>query len=94
MKDQADEKKGKNGKKAAGKAATQREPLTQDEIKLLHDLITEAEKGNHNLVEQGHAVEHLRMCVRQAEAGFEAARKHAAEIHAKIAPLLHRLPTV
>lgn len=53
-----------------------------------------ANKSNHELVEAGFKVTHCRDMLRDAEAQFLVARNENQAIHAEIAPLFHRLPTV
>lgn len=60
----------------------------------MHDLVDIASKSNHALVEAGDRVIHCREMLRQAEEHLVTTRNENQAIHAEIAPLFHRLPTV
>jgi hypothetical protein len=68
------------------------QPLTDEERKALHELIDQAQISNHQLVELGGDVTRLREHLAFAEGSLAKARCHNQELHAKLAPLFHRLP--
>jgi hypothetical protein len=70
------------------------EPLSLEEHQKLHELVEIANKSNHELVEHGFKVNQCREMLKEAEAKLAATRKENQAIHADIAPLFHRLPTV
>lgn len=69
-------------------------PLTPEELKKLRELTDAAAKSNLMLIEAGERVLHIRCALSGAEADYSTVRASNQKLHAEIAPLLHRLPTV
>lgn len=69
-------------------------PLSPEEFKKLHDLVEQATKSNHDLIGCGEFVNKIRCALSAAEADLITSRTDNQKLHAEIAPLLNRLPTV
>lgn len=70
------------------------QPLSPEELENARNLIHEAHKSNILLVDAGAELQAARAAVQQAKANLTEARNTNSRIHAELAPLLKRLPTV
>lgn len=76
------------------KKPTSAEPLSEEEMQDLQNLIHQANSVNMKLVTSACEVQRLRNQLKEAEQALTLERAAVSKVNQSIAPLLHRLPTV